>query len=76
MPVTPISWFPAGTAAPSATYESLIDRNRSVVLYANKPYPTATGCVTGQAPNGDPTADSEISTLSHGLNESITDPTG
>ena len=47
-----------------------------VVLYADEPYPPLNGCATGQSPNNDPAADSEISILSAELNEAITDPTG
>lgn len=45
------------------------------VYYSNMPY-TATdlsACGSGQYPNGDPAADSEINVLSHEQNETITD---
>jgi hypothetical protein len=43
--------------------------------YADIPYePEA--CPTGQAPNGNVVADGAVSTLSHELNEAITDPEG
>ena len=42
-------------------------------VYANIPY-EQTGCDAGQAPNGDLPADGAVSTLSHELNEAITDP--
>ena len=50
----------------------------SSLLYANMPYAmTVPGaCGSGQSPNGDPAADSEISIISHEHNESITDPLG
>ena len=44
------------------------------IVYANLPY-EATGCDGGQAPNGDLAADGAVSTLSHELNEAVTDPT-
>lgn len=55
------------------------------VVYANMPFPIYNsplgytcgndgGFATEQAPNGRPDADSEISPLSHEINESITDP--
>ncbi|MDQ6784724.1 MAG: hypothetical protein M3063_15065 [Actinomycetota bacterium] len=46
------------------------------VLYGNEPSPID-GCRSGgQTPNGDPNADAAIDTLSHEINESITDPSG
>ena len=44
-----------------------------VIVSADMPYPIS-GCMTGQSPNDDIPADSKISTLSHELNEAITDP--
>jgi hypothetical protein len=41
--------------------------------YADIPYEPQS-CPTGQAPNGNLTADGAVSTLSHELNEAITDP--
>lgn len=43
------------------------------VIYANEPYPNLNGCGSGQAPNG-PFADAALDTLSHEINESVTDP--
>ena len=42
-------------------------------VFADLPY-EAGRCNAGQAPNGDLAADGEVSTLSHELNEAITDP--
>ena len=46
------------------------------VLYAAVPYPTATVCTTGQAPNGDPAADGAVNTVSRLVNEAMSDPLG
>ena len=43
------------------------------IVYANLPY-EPTGCDGGQRPNGSYAADGAVSTLSHELNESVTDP--
>jgi len=43
------------------------------IVYADMPYETS-GCDGGQAPNGNLPADGEVSTLSHELMETITDP--
>ncbi len=42
-------------------------------VYADLPY-EATNCNAGQAPNGDLAADGAVNTLSHELNDAITDP--
>jgi hypothetical protein len=42
-------------------------------VYADLPY-EADGCNAGQAPNGNLTADGEVSTLSHEMIEAMTDP--
>jgi hypothetical protein len=42
-------------------------------VYADLPY-EGTNCNAGQAPNGDLAADGAVNTLSHELNEAITDP--
>jgi hypothetical protein len=42
-------------------------------VYADLPYNTSS-CNAGQAPNGDVSADGEVDTFSHELNEAITDP--
>ncbi len=47
-----------------------------LILYGNEPFPPDDGCGQGQSPNGNPSADSAIDTLSHEINESITDPVG
>ena len=46
------------------------------IIYSNMPYAVLQGCTSGQAPNGDPLVDGEIDTLSHEVNESVTDPLG
>jgi hypothetical protein len=43
-------------------------------VYGNLPFPPKSGCDAGQAPNGNLAADGMVSTLSHELNEAITDP--
>ena len=55
-------------------YHSSYAQAGATVLYAVVPYPTAQVCTTGQSPNGDPFADGAVDTLSHQLNEAITDP--
>jgi hypothetical protein len=46
----------------------------SGMVYAVVPYAGVSGCESGEAPNGDPAADSAISLLSHEHNDAITDP--
>ena len=48
------------------------------VIYSSQPYPTSFSytCLTGQSPNGNQYADSQLDFISHEQNESITDPTG
>ena len=54
-------------------YHRSFGSGASFIDYADIPYePDA--CPSGQAPNGDATADGAVSTLSHELNEAITDP--
>ena len=54
-------------------YHRSFGSGTSFIDYADIPYePDA--CPSGQAPNGDATADGAVSTLSHELNEAITDP--
>ena len=43
-------------------------------IYGDEPFPPSSGCSKGQAPNGSVAADAAIDTLSHELNEAITDP--
>jgi hypothetical protein len=54
-------------------YHRSFETGSSLIDYADIPY-ESTGCVSGQAPNGNETADGAVSTLSHELNEAITDP--
>ena len=54
-------------------YHRSFGSGSSYIDYADIPYePDA--CPSGQAPNGNATADGAVSTLSHELNEAITDP--
>ena len=56
-------------------YHRSFGSGSTYIDYADIPYePDA--CPSGQAPNGDATADGAVSTLSHELNEAITDPSG
>jgi hypothetical protein len=45
-------------------------------VYGNLPFPPKSGCDAGQTPHGNLAADGMVSTLSHELNEAITDPLG
>jgi hypothetical protein len=54
-------------------YHRSFGSGTSYIDYADIPYEPE-GCTSGQAPNGDATADGAVSTLSHELNEAITDP--
>jgi hypothetical protein len=53
-------------------HRAFVSGSREIV-YANLPY-EATGCDGGQEPNGSYAADGAVSTLSHELNEAVTDP--
>jgi Invasin, domain 3 len=56
-------------------HQSFQVSNGGWVIYADEPYFSQPGCSGGgQAPNGDPVADAEVSVLSHELSEAITDP--
>jgi hypothetical protein len=63
-------------------YHSDSGSGASLLVYSNEPFldvaqrssPTA-ACGSGQSPNDNPDADEAIDTLSHELQESITDPT-
>jgi hypothetical protein len=59
-------------------YHSWTGSGGSVVLYANMPDAGTSlgGCGSGQYPNGNAAADSEINIVSHEHNESITDEQG
>ncbi|HEY6473820.1 MAG TPA: hypothetical protein VIY26_13090, partial [Acidimicrobiales bacterium] len=54
-------------------YHRAFTSGTAVLDYADLPYePSA--CPSGQAPNANATADGAVSTLSHELNEAVTDP--
>jgi hypothetical protein len=57
-------------------YHSSFGSGASTVLYANMPYDGVSGCESGEAPNGDTGADSELNVTSHENIETITDPLG
>ena len=57
-------------------YHSSVGSGSSTVLYANMPYDGISGCSSGEAPNGDAGADSELNVTSHESIETITDPLG
>jgi Phosphate-induced protein 1 conserved region len=54
-------------------YHRAFGPNADKTVYADLPY-EAHDCNAGQAPNGDLQADGEVNTLSHELNDAITDP--
>ena len=55
-------------------YHRAFDVASGTITYGNEPF-EASGCDAGQAPNGDAVADGAIGTLSHEINEALTDPT-
>ena len=57
-------------------YHSSFASPTGTVLYADMPYAGVPGCETGQYPNGDVGADSELNVTSHENIEAITDPLG
>ncbi|MGB9182749.1 MAG: hypothetical protein WCB67_01685 [Solirubrobacteraceae bacterium] len=57
-------------------YHSSVGSGSSTTLYANMPYDGVSGCESGQYPNGDVAADSELNVTSHENIEAITDPLG
>lgn len=54
-------------------YHSEFGSGTSEIVYGNEPF-KIDGCDSGQSPNGNPAADASISTLSHEVNEAVTDP--
>ena len=59
-----------------AYHSDFINSSGEPVIYANQPYDaTINGCGSGSSPNNDD-ADTELNTISHEHNESITDPFG
>lgn len=57
-------------------YHSSFASGGSTILYANMPYDGVSGCESGEYPNGDTGADSELNVTSHENIETITDPLG
>jgi hypothetical protein len=57
-------------------YHSSLGSGSGTILYANMPYDGVSGCESGQAPNGNTAADSELNVTSHENIEAITDPLG
>ena len=57
-------------------YHSNLGSGSTGLLYADMPYAGVSGCETGQYPNGDVGADSELNVTSHENIEAITDPLG
>jgi hypothetical protein len=57
-------------------YHSSFGSGSGTVLYANMPYAGVSGCETGEYPNGNAGADSELNVSSHESIETITDPLG
>jgi hypothetical protein len=54
-------------------YHRSFGKGAAQTAYADMPFATE-GCNAGQSPNGNLAADGEVDTLSHELNEAITDP--
>ncbi len=57
-------------------YHSSLGSGSSTLLYANMPYDGISGCTSGQSPNGNAAADSELNVTSHENIEAVTDPLG
>jgi hypothetical protein len=55
-------------------YHRAFGRSPHETVYGNLPFPPKSGCDAGQTPNGNLAADGMVSTLSHELNEAMTDP--
>ena len=57
-------------------YHSSLGSGSSTILYANMPYDGISGCESGESPNGNTAADSELNVTSHENIEAVTDPLG
>ena len=64
----------SNSASSYCGYHRAFDVASGTITYGNEPF-EASGCDGGQAPNGDAVADGAIGTLSHEINEALTDPT-
>ncbi len=65
----------SNSASAYCGYHRAFGSGSDQTVYADMPYPPANGgCDTGQAPNGNPRADGEVSTFAHELLEALTDP--
>lgn len=54
-------------------HKAFTQSSGGVVVYADEPYVT-TGCTSGQSPNGNLAADTQVDNLSHEITEAMTDP--
>ena len=55
-------------------YHRAFGSGSNQTVYTVEPFSSSSDCTAGQAPNGNLAADGAIDTLSHELNEAITDP--
>ncbi len=64
----------SNSASSFCGYHNAYGEGANMIVYGNEPYEEE-GCDGGQAPNGDLAADGAVGTLSHEINEALTDPT-